>query len=452
MASAFAVLVAPRSAAAQTTALQSNAVTNVSCAPSQNGTGHMICGEELRMPTGNTIFGGLSWQAQPTTTGAPGTEAPGTVHSSNITLPAGGFTGTPGCSQTADGSGSVICAVEGPGNGLYGIAIHPQPTQTTSALMPLLVPGMVISGVPGLILSAYPCTPDAPCNIMGSVASAPSCAPTTGAGTQVICAVVVNIQNVKGAAQPFLVGVAFDPRAPVVAGSNPAIAALPYTTTYMSNPSCVGVVDHSATSPQNAGNGFAACGIVVMTPAPWSTPTIFGVAFDPRSGYARGGLVISTATGFAGDPSCATPRDGSTEVLCAIGAGTGSGFGNGNFSTLLGFGFDTVARTTTPLRTLGAAPSGFWTGVGCASPNVTTAASSTLCAATTTTNQTFGVLFDPRTTTAPRFSSASAFSPPNGFPMTSPPACVSLNIVSNAISCAVVDSGKETWAFSLPSP
>jgi hypothetical protein len=443
-------------AVAQTTALQLNVATSISCAPSQNGTGHMICGEELREPGGgNTVFGGVSWQARPTVTPGGPVEPPFTVDQSNITLPAGTFTGTPGCTSTGDGTGTVICAVEGPNNGLYGIAIHPQPTQVTSPLMPLLLPGTAINA--GITPSGSPCNPAAPCNIVASLASSPSCAPTSGAGTMVICAVVVNEQSVTGTAQPELVGVAFDPRAPQVAGSNPAIVTLPYTPTYASNPSCVGVTDHSTTNPQNGGNMFAACGIVVMNTAPWSTATIFGVAFDPRSGYSRGGLIISSTTAYTGDPSCAAPRDHSTEVICAIGTGFGSAFGSGTFNTLVGFGFDPVGRTTTANQSLGAAPSGagFWTGVGCASPNESGAGSTQntiLCAVTTTTNQTYGVLFDPRTTAAPIFSPGSVFSPPDGAAMHAAPSCISLNIVNNEISCGVVDSAQESWAFVIPLP
>jgi hypothetical protein len=260
----------------------------------------------------------------------------------------------------------------------------------------------------------------------------------------VICAVVLNEQSVSGTAQPLLVGVAFDPRVPQVAGSNPAIATLPYTFTYGSNPSCVGVADHSATNPQNGGAMFAACGIVVMNSAPWSTATVFGIAFDPRSGYSRGGLIINSSNPFIGDPSCATPRDGSTEVICAIGSGT--------FTTLEAIGFDTVGRTTIT-QNLGAAPSGagFWTGVGCASPN-STQKNTILCAVTTSTNQTYGVLFDPRTAATPVFSPGNVFSPPNGAAIHAAPSCISLNIVNNQISCALVDSTKESWAFVVPLP
>jgi hypothetical protein len=448
----FACLaIATGRAGAQTKPLQTTVATSLSCAPSMNGSGHMICGEGLRPAGGAFTFGGVSWQSQPTTGTPP--EPAFTVDTMNSSFPVttGPFGGTPGCTTTSDASGSVVCAAAGPNGGLYGISTHPQPTKAATAFMPLLLPGTVITA--GSIQGQSPCTPTAPCNIVTGLASTPSCAPAGGGGTTVICAVVVNLANVNGAAQPQLVGIAFNPNASVVAGTNPAITALPYTTTYAGNPSCVTVIDHSATNPQNGGNNFAACGIEVMNTAPWSTATIFGVAFDPRSGYARGGLIVSSPTDFVGDPSCATPRDGSTEVICAVGTGNGRAFGSGTFTTLAGFGFDPVGRTTTAIENLGTAPAGaFWTGVGCASPNVPASQNSILCATTTSSNQTFGVLFDPRTTAAVRTSTASVFAPPNGATMPAAPSCISLNVVNNSISCGIVDSTKQSWAFVVPSP
>lgn len=91
----------------------------------------MLCLEELTNPNGNTpLLGGVSWQVpnSPTTVtqgakGAP-VETTGVVdQTTSISMPNGPFTGTPGCAATADGSGTVICALEGSNNGLYGIAI-----------------------------------------------------------------------------------------------------------------------------------------------------------------------------------------------------------------------------------------------------------------------------------------------------------------------------------------
>jgi hypothetical protein len=426
---ALGVLSSERPAAAQTKPLQTNVATGISCAPSQNGTGHMICGEELR-PGGNTVFGGASWQAQPTVTGAAGTEAAFTTHFSTTTLAAGPFTGTPGCASAGDGSGVVICAVEGPNNGLVGIAIHPQPTAATSAVMSLLAPGATI----------------ATGNIFSSLAGTPSCAQTSAPGNMVICAVVVNAQNASGAAHQELIGLAFDPRKPVAAGSNPKIAALPYTFTYTSHPSCVGVTDR--TGGLNAGASFAACGIVVAS----STPTFVGVAFDPRSGFSRPALTLTTLLSFAGDPSCATPRDGTNEVICAVGTVTPAGITSGSFDALNGLGFDPVARTTTAVEQLTGSLGGsgidvFSVGVGCASPNKTGAQNKILCALTSTANETGAIEFDPRV--AGVAVDGDVFTPPTGAAMRGQPSCISLNIVNNSISCSVVDANNQSWAFSL---
>jgi hypothetical protein len=196
---------------------------------------------------------------------------------------------------------------------------------------------------------------------------------------------------------------------------------------------------------------------VVMNNTPWSSSTIFGTAFDPRSGYMRGGLIVS-GTDYVGDPSCAAPRDGSTEVICAIGSGLGQGFGTGTFNNLMGFGFDPAGRTTTPLRNLGSAPAGtgFWTGVGCASPNTPGVTNQISCAVTIGTqagsSQTSAVSFDPRTANAPRFSAGNVFSVPGGAAMVTSPSCISLNVVNNQIHCGVVDSNKQSWAFSVNAP
>jgi hypothetical protein len=118
-----------------------------------------------------------------------------------------------------------------------------------------------------------------------------------------------------------------------------------------------------------------------------------------------------------------------------------------------GFGFDPVGRTTTAFQALETAPGGFsWTGVGCASPNKTGQQADVLCALTTTANQTFGVLFDPRATGATLTPGGNQFSPPSGAVIKTAPSCISLNIVNNSISCSVVDSANESWAFSVPSP
>lgn len=449
--------------------LQRNVVTNLSCAPSNNGTGHVLCSEELGAANGSTpTLGGVSWQAP---NGLPaGTlvgpnkapvEASGTVDQMpSVVFPNGPFTGTPGCAQVNDNTGSVICAVEGTNNGLYGIAIHPEPlgsvltvAQTTSQLIPLLLPGTVIN-VDGGDLN--PCDNNNPCDRVGALASNPSCAPTEGA--MVICAVLVLVQNTVGSAQTGLAGIAFDPRMPLEPGINPAIRLLPFGTSFVGNPSCTSDVDPSATNPVNGGKAFAACAIVFNAPDFGATATLFGVDFDPRSGYTNA-TTFSASNGmaFIGTPSCATPRDNSSEVICAIGEGVGSGLGSGTSTALFGFAFNPVTQTSVPPMSFGAPPSGdgFWSGIGCASPNDLNDNNSIACAATTSKNEVLVINFDPRTgkdpitNTAPAFS-GNVFFDANGLSVNPSPSCVSLDVIRNQITCGIVDGAGNTMGVAIP--
>jgi hypothetical protein len=502
-------------ASAQTTGphdLQSNVVAGLGCAPSNNGTGHMNCTEMLANPTaGDTpLLGGVSWQVpgnpnmvgpDPNNNGAV-TEVSGRVDQiTNIDLPNGPFTGTPSCAKTNDDSGTAICAVEGTNNGLYGIAIHPAPlasmqtvAQATSPLVPLLMPGQVLSfGVfpDGLT----PCTTANPCNRVGAIASNPSCAATEG--RMVICAVNVLLQNTVGAANTTLVGLAFDPRlalAPptgTTQGINPSIIILQNGTNVTSDPSCTDDVNPTV----NGGFGFAACAWVFQDNFFGATATLFGASFDPRAHggnrpYNPGALTVSASSingpgpmnfptngdlVFNGDPSCATPRDAPNtghslgEITCAIGVGVGNGASSGTDTALLGVTFNPVTRTTATLN-LGLAPSGTWSGVSCASPNDNLitfphdTGNSVACVATTgttnpttnlTTNSTtmYAINFDPRTGLDPTTNAAPAwssftFSDPNtNATPTSLPSCVSENVINNQISCGIVDSAGNSVGF-----
>jgi hypothetical protein len=501
LASVFCLLqlgISPQ-ASAQTTGphdLQTNVVTGLGCAPSNNGTGHLICAEELANTTagGSALLGGVSWQV-PGNANPP--EISGTVDqiTSVDLLPNGPFTGTPSCAKTLDGTGTVICAVEGTNNGLYGIAIHPQqPNPTVSSLVPLLMPGQVLSfGVfpDGLT----PCTTANPCNRVGAIASNPSCAATEG--RMVICAVNVLLQNTVGAANTTMVGLAFDPRlalAPptgTTQGINPSIIILQNGTNVTSDPSCTDDVNPTV----NGGFGFAACAWVFQDNFFGATATLFGASFDPRAHggnrpYNPGALTVSASSingpgpmnfptngdlVFNGDPSCATPRDAPNtghslgEITCAIGVGVGNGASSGTDTALLGVTFNPVTRTTATLN-LGLAPSGTWSGVSCASPNdnLTTfthdTGNSVACVATTgttnpttnlTTNSTtmYAINFDPRTGLDPTTNAAPAwssftFSDPNtNATPTSLPSCVSENVINNQISCGIVDSAGNSVGF-----
>ena len=442
--------------------LQQNAITGISCGNSANGTAHMICLEYLNNGSA-AVLGGVSWQvpnAPPAgNTGANGApiEVAGKVDQMvNVSMPSGPFTGTPGCSATSDATGTIICAVEGSNNGLYGIAIHPQPpgtltaAQTTSGLVPLLSVGQVLTNFNGGSPVGTPCTPAAPCNRVAAVGGTPSCAPSEG--NMVICGVLVVLQNALGTTINDLIGIAFDPRV-APSSTNPAILGLANGSNFASNPSCASSKDPNGVV--NNGKMFATCGIVFVEANFGATATFFGASFDPRSGYNRGALTASSSTSFAQDPSCAAPVENKGFIICAIGVGFGNGFGTGTSSTMLGVAFDTIGRTTTVIN-LGAPPAGngVWKSFGCASPVDANDSDSVACAAVTSTNTILAVNFDPRNGLDPVTKAAPAFAPvifndPNGANATfvSSPTCVLEFIVKNQISCAIVDSFGDSVAF-----
>lgn len=436
--------------------LQQNVIAGVSCSNSNNGTGHVLCLEEINNPGGNgPILGRVSWQAPNSPSPPPGSgiESAFKVDQDppDLTMPSGPFTGAPGCANTSDGSGTVICAIEGSNNGLYGIAIHPQPLATgqgpqETLLVPLLTPGQVLTNFKG----NPPCTPN-PCTRVGAIAGIPSCA--VAEGGMVICAAIVLLQNTIGSTSNVLVGIAFDPRAPVTS-TNPVTLGLVDGSNFYSDPSCASSKDPSGVL--NNGKTFAICAISFSPGFFGGTPTLFGAAFDPRSGYNAGSLNISSSTGFSLDPSCATPHENKGTVICAMGAGLGNGFGTGTASTMLGFAFDNLGRTTSTMN-LGAPPAGdgAWKGVGCASPVDAKDNNSVACAAVTSTNQILAINFDPRTGLDPVTNAAPAFRPvtfndPNGAGATfvSAPSCVPENIINNQITCVIVDSFGDSVGFS----
>jgi hypothetical protein len=49
-------------------------------------------------------------------------------------------------------------------------------------------------------------------------------------------------------------------------------------------------------------------------------------------------------------------------------------------------------------------------------------------------------------------TTSNVFSVPGGASIAASPSCISLNIVNTQISCGVVDSNKQTWAFAVSSP
>src|ERR1700723_1320637 len=79
--------------------------TAIACAPSNNGTGHLICAQNI-----GAEIGGVSWQAPPAV-GGSGTA--GTIdHITPVALASGQTTqNNPYCGSANDGSGNVNCIV-----------------------------------------------------------------------------------------------------------------------------------------------------------------------------------------------------------------------------------------------------------------------------------------------------------------------------------------------------
>src|SRR5579859_2874320 len=77
--------------------------TGIACAPSNNGTGHLVC-----IQTVGSEIGGVSWEAPP----APGgSQAAGTVdHITPVALPSGqSVKDFSSCGSANDGTGNVNC-------------------------------------------------------------------------------------------------------------------------------------------------------------------------------------------------------------------------------------------------------------------------------------------------------------------------------------------------------
>jgi hypothetical protein len=119
----FQVILVPDTFAQQVLQTNVDLPTGISCANSNNGTGHVLC---LAEQNNSPLLDGFSWQPPGTTMQGPNgfngalIEAVGKVDiMPNVSMPAGPFTGVPGCATSGDLSGTVICAIESPNNGLY---------------------------------------------------------------------------------------------------------------------------------------------------------------------------------------------------------------------------------------------------------------------------------------------------------------------------------------------
>ncbi len=362
--------------AAQTVTLTNAGVVNgaISCAPSNNGTGHMVC---LEYSASGSLLG-VSWQAPPGATG----EITDTVDTETLAAPAGSLVGAPGCGPENDGHGTTACLVvskttSGSFN-IQGIAFYP-PTDHTGTTTPS-----------GLVTLATE-----PAN---TVIGTPSCA-SAGSGGVVVCAISLNGQ---------LFGVGFEPKTNVstTTSTNPAaLTPLLVGASIIGNPSCA--------SGENANAIPSVCAV-----REGNSLVGFAITFTPppTARIASEDAISLGSMTFASDPSCGIPANGqvatsSFVATCGIVSGT----------TLFGLSFDPIdaipasspSSRTTAFESLGKAPDGGnWTGnIGCsgiadfrrgppqntnAFPNASPNQNLIGCAATSSTDNVFEITFDPR--------------------------------------------------------
>jgi hypothetical protein len=201
---------------------------DISCAPSNNGSGHLVCAEYVAagsVVTGGAI-NGVAWLAPPTMP-TPGTSALATPQP---LIPLPKLVGAPSCAPRNDGNGTATCL----GTSSFSIGGRGITTVT-----------ITFFGV-----SFYPVTPLTPSGLtLGRVSntstvgaspsvSTPSCV-TTGNGAQVICAVTIN-----GTVN----GIRFDP----ISGSSTGLTSLASITTAGFVPACT-------SAPDGTDQGAALC-------------------------------------------------------------------------------------------------------------------------------------------------------------------------------------------------
>jgi hypothetical protein len=394
--------------------------SGIACAPSNNGTGHLVCVQYI-----GSDIGGVSWEAPP----APGgSQAAGTIdHITPVAFASGQSAAfSPSCGSANDGTGTVNCVVYSrlPQVGVQaqpinaaGVGFYPPGSAAASPLLPLF------SEPASALVSLPTCT------------SADTNAPGSAHGV-VLCAVAVNNQ---------IYGVAFEP----YTGTKTALTLLSPATGFSGNPSC-------ASAPPSA---VAMCAME-------QGGGLTGFAFEYNAAGNKVSLVGSLqslgANTFGSDPSCAVPRNvtppsgdgGAYAVTCAIvGSATTP-------NALLGVTFD-LQKAPTRYQTIATAPvgssssgfSGTWAdrALSCASPNAGNPNNTIACVAQAGLNfDLYAVNFDPRTAQTSGLAGPFAIDA-TGFNLS----CISLNIDANQITCGATWRDGQlngTGGFNIANP
>lgn len=380
-----------------------NAATSIGCAPSNNGTGHLVCGQFV-----GGAFTGVSWQAPAPPGGTlpnrPGIETSGKVDHTTTVSFAGQTPSAPSCGPANDGSGSAVCMVttrstDGSAN-FFGVSFYP-PT----------------SAAPSPTLSLFS-------TVAGATVSQPAC---TSAGAAInghgvaLCVLTTNGE---------LVAIAFEP----FSGTKTAVFLLSNPANFVGNPSCssggFNTTSMCAIQQGSGLSGFAVGYNPTANTVGLSAPiTPLGSPSQPLADSAHS---LSCAVP-GNDP--APPIDIATyPVTCAI-------LGQAPQSTpflkpLLGITFD-LTTTNTGYMPLGSSSGA---SVSCTAPNVA-GSSEVACVALnliTTTSGLYAIKFDPRTKQQSPIE--GPFPVSNGIDIS----CITLAIDANQITCGVTTTSGRT--------
>lgn len=412
------VVCLPPPAGAQTLLDSTDLTEQMGCAPSNNGTGHMICLDVVN----NFQLQGFSWEAPPAGNRPPGNgiEPPDTVDPLPIALASGTQAlSTPACGPANDGQGTVTC--------LTVVRNGPNP------------PVWTVLGI-----SLYPPTGFSATQQVGTIPSNvlyynPSCASvSTQADGVVLCALLISGQVYSIALQPRTgVSTPLSPPAPV--------KSLPALTGLVGSPSCVSAAPPTAICvviTDRGTKGGDTDGLVAFTlqynratpNSPASVTYINSIAFPPIA------YLSSVNCGVVGNSANTT----GVTVTCAF-----YSYLDGN---LRGTTFNLQAGTVTPTyQILGFPPDGGgWltggNGNACTSVNNGSATPSNLvtCAFLSDTSNIFQVSFDPR------IGESEGFIGPLVTNMSNHPSCLELAIDVGQMYCGEIDNNGLANGLSLP--
>jgi hypothetical protein len=373
----------------------SGVVAAPACASSANGTGHMICvisdsNHNLTAVSLLTKAGGFASPAldpqNPLPLGVVGTVA--------------------SCASTADATGDVVCGYSGTtaagGTGLFGIrfnifsgTVYPvetlPPDGGSFSSCVTGAPRFTVTGPPaqegitGATLCAsrnhngwfegYAFNPATGYSKLlstnGSTESIGglSCTNANDGSNQVICALPRGIFQGGSWVAETMAGIAFDPRAPFITPLQTLFSGTQFPP--FSVPGC-------ATADKS---GQVICAIQ------GNSNTLFGYAFDPRSGYVSALQTLGTTT-VSGSPNCSGLADGSNQVICVFNTSAGE---------VTSVKFDPRTGANSGLVNAGIVSSeanGVAIGLSCTFQNINPDQIS--CAGVTTTaNNLFGIVVNP---------------------------------------------------------